>query len=133
MRRFLLGNTELRVLAVGAYSFAAFAVATVVQILSSGSATPELMPHLARVGLTAAPLLAAGLALDFYCVKRPKMAWIASILAAIIGLLMAASSNAMSAVLGIYSAEVADFMSYGIWGGAGLLVLAAMGSWLVDT
>ena len=131
-RHIFLGNTEYRLLAVGAYSFAAFSVAALVQILSSGTAKPEFDPHLARVALTAMPLLATGLALDFYCVNRPKMAWLAALLSTIIGALIAISSNSMSVVLGFYSPRVAEYMNYGVWGGFAVLVLASIASWFSD-
>ncbi len=132
-RHIFLGNTEYRLLAVGAYSFAAFSVAALVQILSSGTAKPEFDSHLARVALTAMPLLATGLALDFYCVNRPKMTWLAALLSTIIGALIAISSNSMSVVLGFYSPKVAEYMNYGVWGGFAVLVLASIASWFFDS
>jgi hypothetical protein len=131
-RRIFFGNTEYRVLAVGAYSFAAFSVATLVQILSSGTASPEILPHLARVAYTIMPLLAAGLALDFYCINHPKMAWLAAVLCAFIGGMIGVSSTSMGFVLGFYSAQVAAFMNYGAWSGVAILLTASVASWYMD-
>ncbi len=132
IKRLFFGNTEYRVLVVGAYSYAAFSVATLVQILSSGTSNPEIQPYLARVAFTAMPLLATGLALDFYCVDRPKMAWLAAPLCAIIGALIAVSSTSLGVVLGFYSLQVANYMNYGVWSGVTILIIASVASWLVD-
>lgn len=125
------GDTEYRLLAVGAYSFTAFSVAALIQILSSGTTEPSSYPYLAKIGFTVMPLLASGLALDFYCVGKPKMVWFASILCMVIGGLIGISMNSIGAVLGVYSPQVAEYLGYGIWGGVAVLIVVSIASWLI--
>lgn len=131
LRHFVFSDAEYRLLAVGAYSFAAFSIAALVQILSSGNVDPVVHPHLARVAFTAMPLLAAGLSLDFYCVGRPRMHWLAALLCMAIGALISISSSSMGVVLGVYSSAVAQYMNYGLWTAVALVLLAGISSWLV--
>jgi hypothetical protein len=125
-KHMFLNDTEYKLLAVGAYSFAAFSIATIVQILSAGPIGPAMEQQLAKVAITTMPMLAAGLALDFYCVGKPKQSWLAPLLCLIIGALIGVSSTALGAVLGIYSPQVAVYMNYGSWAGIITLVFSAM-------
>ena len=123
---FILGDTEYKLLAVGAYSFAAFSIATIVQILSSGPIDPAMQQQLARVAGTSMPLLATGLALDFYCVGKSNKSWLAPLLCTIIGALIGISSTALGEVLGVYSPQVALYMNFGSWGAIFILLIASM-------
>ncbi len=125
-KHLILGDTEYKVLAVAAYSFAAISIATIVQILSSGPIDPAIQQHLVRVAGTSTPLLAAGLALDYYCLGKSNKAWLARLLCIIIGALIGISSTALGEVLGVYSPQVALYINYGPWGAIFILLIASM-------